>query len=247
MQMIEVGGVPTHFDPTVMIIRLRNCAVRTDTVDDPDLRIALALIVEQRLERLYVEDIAKALRISRRTLERRFRDQLGITVRRAIVLVQFEIALYLLKHSNLSITAVSVEAGFSSPSRMSNVFLRELGCSPRQLRQSKVAALSKTDRSSSTKNSIYAKPAIDHPPSTADPMPRPVEESAATHSSSDVIPPVFVEFAHPEQWDGWNTTEIAAKSPRKDVAPDEVLPFRVATSEINRRTGASKLFRDPPQ
>ena len=136
-----IRGEETRFryDTRQLIARLCPCPLRAASLNDADLLDAVALIVEQRHEPIDIASLAETLAISRRTLERHFRGQLGISVCHAITLVRLEVAKHLLAQTDLSMTAVSIEAGFSSPTRMDNVFRRELGCSPRQLRQQSLA------------------------------------------------------------------------------------------------------------
>ncbi|MDA1013145.1 MAG: helix-turn-helix domain-containing protein [Planctomycetota bacterium] len=124
-----------HFDSRQLIDRIRSLAKPDDAVDDEILFDSAALIVEYRRESLDINFVAKSLSISRRTLERHFRQYLGLSVGRAVVLLRLEMAKEILSETDLSMTAVSVEVGFSSPSRMSNVFRRELDCTPREFRQ----------------------------------------------------------------------------------------------------------------
>lgn len=133
--MIETNKSRFPDDSRQLVDRLRLCPVRAARADDADILSAVSLIVERRQERLAVANIANALSISRSTLERRFRDLMGISVGRTITLVRLEIARHFLAHTALTITEVSEEAGFASPAQMSNVFRRELNCSPRNFRQ----------------------------------------------------------------------------------------------------------------
>ena len=127
------------YDAHQLIARVAPSQLGKDGGDDAELVQAVALIIGQRHESIDINLLASSLAISRRTLERRFRERLGISVRRFCTLLRLEIAKDALLQTELSITAVSVEAGFSSPARMSNVFRRELNCSPRQFRKNERA------------------------------------------------------------------------------------------------------------
>ena len=82
-----------------------------------------------------LQDVFKHAQVSRRTLERRFFEQLGCSIARAIRLIRLEQACQLLREDDRrSIIEISIECGFSSPTHMSHVFRRELNCSPRNYR-----------------------------------------------------------------------------------------------------------------
>ena len=100
----------------------------------PEVGPALRFMTRNLVELPDVSAVVSALPVGRRTLERRFCSRLGVSVGRAITLVRLEIARQLLCRTRLSITAVAAEVGFSSSSHMSNVFRRELDCSPREVR-----------------------------------------------------------------------------------------------------------------
>jgi AraC-like DNA-binding protein len=104
-----------------------------------DITNAVATFIALRHKPLNISAIAGSLHMSRRTLERRFLDQLGVPVRRAMVLMRLEIARLFLIHTELSVTVISNEAGFSSRTQMANVFRRELNRSPKNVRLQSLA------------------------------------------------------------------------------------------------------------
>jgi len=100
-----------------------------------DIATAIRWIVENLSESLCVDELLAALPVGRRTLERRCRALLGLSLRQVDMRVRLEVARQMLVRTHLTITEVSVEAGFASPSRMAHVFRRQLACSPQRYRQ----------------------------------------------------------------------------------------------------------------
>lgn len=101
-----------------------------------DITAAIRRIVENLSESLNVADLVAALPVGRRTLERRFRELLGMSIRQVDTRIRLEVARQMLVRTHLTIIEVSVEVGFASPSRMAHVFRRQLACSPQRYRQS---------------------------------------------------------------------------------------------------------------
>lgn len=106
----------------------------SNDVGKTDVHAAITYILQRLDRRIDIPQMASTLALSRRTLERRFQECLGISVARAITLVRLKQAKHLLAVSEMSVTEISLAAGFSSPARMVNVFQRELGLSPRAFR-----------------------------------------------------------------------------------------------------------------
>jgi len=103
--------------------------------DEKDVLEAVRMIIDRRHNQIDIDGIANCLNISRRTLERRFRKMFGLPIRRVVTLIRLELARQLLCETDLSIFDVSAEVGFSSHSRMVNVFQRYLRCSPQEVRR----------------------------------------------------------------------------------------------------------------
>lgn len=198
----------------------------TNESDESDLLDAVRLIVERRCQKIVINSVADSLHVSRRTLERRFREKLGISVRHAITLVRLEVARQLLIQTDLDITTVSMEAGFSSLSRMSNVFRRELGCSPRQIRR----------HSASTKSTAVLAAIIENSdPTTQQPVTRQPDVQGLSF---------IVECVHPATWADLDPNSGISDVPTRNVAGDEVSREIVAHDE-NIGVGEKELSGRP--
>lgn len=103
-------------------------------VDDADVAAALRFIREQAHRPLRVTDLLRAVPVSRRLLERRFRKVLGRTILEEIRRVHIERARLLLTQTDLPLSAVAERAGFTDAKRFSTVFRQVVGLTPRAYR-----------------------------------------------------------------------------------------------------------------
>ncbi|MEX2382384.1 MAG: substrate-binding domain-containing protein [Opitutales bacterium] len=103
-------------------------------VEDPEVREALHTIREHIPGDIDVESLSRELGYSRRSLEKRFQAALGHGPHREILLARIEHAKKLLRESQKPIAEISDLCGFSEPRRLSEVFAREVGVSPRAWR-----------------------------------------------------------------------------------------------------------------
>ena len=101
---------------------------------DATVRGALDLVWNYSHQRLAVGDIAKQLRVTRRTLERRFLAACGHTVQDELTACRLSRAQRLLRETHLPIKHIAYSAGFSKPEYMATVFRRKLHTSPRRYR-----------------------------------------------------------------------------------------------------------------
>jgi LacI family transcriptional regulator len=108
-------------------------------VDDDELVQALRFIRQHACNGIDVDDVATAACISRRALERRFREHFDRTPKSEILRVQLEHSKVLLSKTLLSIEMVALRSGFSAFRRFSEVFQRETGMTPRAYRKSQLA------------------------------------------------------------------------------------------------------------
>ncbi len=102
---------------------------------DPDLRQALAFISEHACDPISVGDMVQGLGVSRRTIEKRFRQYLGRTVHDEIERVRFETGRRLLLETGLRITEVADRCGFPDHSRFSSLFSKRFGMPPTRYRK----------------------------------------------------------------------------------------------------------------
>ena len=122
---------PCLIEPTGVLARQS-----TDTlaVDDPDLARAVAFIRTHATDPIQVGDVLREIPVSRRWLERRFREALGRGPAAEIRRVRLARAKRLLTDTDMPVPEVAQLAGFGSREYLASVFKSELGLSPRQYR-----------------------------------------------------------------------------------------------------------------
>jgi LacI family transcriptional regulator len=98
--------------------------------DDGDLSAAVRFIRAHACEGVKVQDVLRAVPLSRRALESRFEKLLGRTPHEEITRVQIERVKELLAETDLSLTAIAHRAGYKHVEYMSVVFKRETGLPP---------------------------------------------------------------------------------------------------------------------
>ena len=103
--------------------------------DDPLIVKALRFIKDNFLTPIGVEDVIGAMGVSRRTLERRFEEIVGHSIRDAIVFRRYERAKRLLLNTDYSINKVSVLSGFCQLQQMQRVFQAVDHCTPSEFRR----------------------------------------------------------------------------------------------------------------
>lgn len=113
-----------------------------ELLDDPKtqlvelLRIAVLEWVRMRNERPKISDyLSDRLSKDYSFLSRLFREVKGITIERFTILHRIEYAKELLCYSQLSISEIAYQLGYSSPTHLANQFRQETGISPKMFRQ----------------------------------------------------------------------------------------------------------------
>ena len=105
------------------------------TVDDRMVADALRLIWEQSQDAISVDDVARQLPITRRSLERRFRRSLNRTIHEEIARCRLERAMRLLEKPDLPVKEIAATAGYPTASAMSRAVHEAVGLPPAQVRQ----------------------------------------------------------------------------------------------------------------
>jgi LacI family transcriptional regulator len=109
----------------------------TDTafVGDPEVRSAMAYIRDHFSEPINVKDVAHHTAVSRRTLERRFKQSIGRTPAEELLRVRIERAKRLLGATELRMPQIAARCGFTDASRLTVGFQRAVGRAPTAFRR----------------------------------------------------------------------------------------------------------------
>lgn len=103
-------------------------------VDDEDIANALYFIRQRHGGDISVDRVAQEVAISRRSLEKRFRDTIGRTILEEIQLTRLERAKRLLLETTHPISKVAEIAGFGSAGYFIQFFQKQVGKTPRRYR-----------------------------------------------------------------------------------------------------------------
>jgi transcriptional regulator GlxA family with amidase domain len=101
---------------------------------------AVALMEANFAEPLNTDDVARLVGVSRRQLERLFRQHLGAMPSRWYLDLRLEHARRLLQQGSSSILQVGLSCGFSSAPHFSNAYRNRFGRTPREERSARAAA-----------------------------------------------------------------------------------------------------------
>ncbi len=103
-------------------------------VDDRDVAKAVQFIREHACEGINVDDVLRAVPLSRRVLEQRFQKLLGRTPREEVLHVRLSRVKQLLGETDLPLYLVAERTGFEHVEYLSVVFKRETGRTPSRWR-----------------------------------------------------------------------------------------------------------------
>jgi LacI family transcriptional regulator len=103
-------------------------------VEDDDVAAALQFIRRQRGRGISVDRVANEVALSRRSLEKRFRDTIGRTVLEEIQLTRLEQSKRMLLETTYPISKVAELAGFGSAGYFIQFFQKHVGKTPRRYR-----------------------------------------------------------------------------------------------------------------
>lgn len=125
--------------PTTVLVPPQEVVMRKSTgsftTGDPDITKALQYMNDHLTEPLPVETIAKAVKIGRQSLERRFKQHLGRSITDALIQMRVEKLMRLLANSTESIKCLYPQVGFGTAVNMHNMFKRHTGMTPHAYRK----------------------------------------------------------------------------------------------------------------
>ncbi|MCO8124883.1 DNA-binding transcriptional regulator [Stieleria sp. TO1_6] len=104
-------------------------------VDDLELANVCRFIRQHACDGINVADVTEVTTLSRRQLERRFREELGRTPHEQITAVQIDRVKQLLRETEMTLEQIAPKAGYSHKESLSAVFKRETGQTPGDYRR----------------------------------------------------------------------------------------------------------------
>jgi AraC-like DNA-binding protein len=119
--------VPLLIPPETVILRPSSDLLY---VEDPALRRSLAYIREHGKTRITVPDVVAASGVNRRLLENKFKQILHRTILEAIQQTHVQVALRMLRETDVKITEICYDAGFANPQRFNETIRNETGLTP---------------------------------------------------------------------------------------------------------------------
>jgi LacI family transcriptional regulator len=128
----RVSTEPVYLPPVRVVTRHSTSLF---AVDEPIVTAALHYIRNHLAEPLRVSSIAAALTVRRRVIEEKFRTLLGRSILDEIHRVRIDKAKELLTDTDLCMSDVAAQSGFSTPQRMAMLFRRRVGCTPGDYRR----------------------------------------------------------------------------------------------------------------
>ncbi|HEV2972380.1 MAG TPA: DNA-binding transcriptional regulator [Pirellulales bacterium] len=117
--------------PTGIVTRQSSDVLATA---DPDVSSAVRFIRDHACDGIKMADVLRAIPVSRRVLENRFKKMLGHTPHEEILRVQLQRARQLLEETDLSVASIADRTGFKYVEYLSAVFKRHFGQPPSQYR-----------------------------------------------------------------------------------------------------------------
>lgn len=119
--------------PTEVVMRH---ATNILAVDDPLVALSIRFIRQHSRAGVSVTDVSRAVAVSRRSLEKRFRRALDRSVLSEIRRSRVEHIAQLLTHTSHSIAEIAEQLGFDGPQHIARYFRAEKGFTPREFRKS---------------------------------------------------------------------------------------------------------------
>jgi len=104
-------------------------------VADRDMARTLHFINQNAAKSIGVDDIAAAVSLNRRTLERRFRRHFGHSLYKELLRRRINLARSFLAETDLPMPEVAKRSGINDAEQLSVIFRRELGIAPRDYRR----------------------------------------------------------------------------------------------------------------
>lgn len=110
-------------------------STQVSAVEDRELARVCRFIRQNACEGIDIKDVVEFSSLSRRALERRFRQELDRTPHQELMLVQVARVKQLLQEDSFTLETIARMTGYSHPERLGVVFKRETGVTPGEYRR----------------------------------------------------------------------------------------------------------------
>lgn len=127
-----------YIPPRTVVERLSTQVV---AVEDRELARVCRFIRHHACDGINVNSVAEFTSLSRRQLERRFRDELGCTPHQQITRVQIDRVKQLLEETEMTLEQIAPRAGYAHKESLSSVFKRETRETPGEYRRRRRKAM----------------------------------------------------------------------------------------------------------
>ena len=104
-------------------------------IGDPNVVEAVRFIRHEVANGVRADDVLANAGVSRSALEKAFKRAIGRTIHQEITRARIQLTQEMLANTNLALPDVAARCGFSDRTRLSSVFRRETGMTPKQYRQ----------------------------------------------------------------------------------------------------------------
>ena len=128
------AGRDFYYEPSLIVER---GTTKPESTDDEIVLQALQLIKLNIAQPFGIDELARKIDVSRRTLETRFRTRLERSVLDVVRETRLERARVLLLETDYSVAEIAKKCGFQNENYLATVFRRQFGVSPRQFRKRK--------------------------------------------------------------------------------------------------------------
>ena len=134
-KMLRGQKVPeiTRVEPTGVVPRQSTNIL---AIKNESIRNALSYIWEHYREKIEMDQLARSVGLSRRSMEYLFRDALQRSPYAEVLRLRFEKAKQLLCTTRFSLEEIAVRSGFNTAPHLSKMFKKHIGCSPSPYRES---------------------------------------------------------------------------------------------------------------
>lgn len=119
---------------TCLYREYRNQSLNQSLADVGWISKLIAYLDRHFQEEITLEQLSALTHFSTRQITRRFKETVGVSVSKYILLQRIALARNLLTSTDMKITNIATEVGFSNPSYFCEQFRRVVGCTPKEFR-----------------------------------------------------------------------------------------------------------------